>query len=110
MNRRIEKKTHTKYLSDVGIEVTQDKKWESQLSKLSADDTVTIESRNLPGSFFELNPSATKCKLSYEVKRVEFESIPTSESGWWQVNEATVYLVFYPSYFKRSCWYVAINF
>jgi len=110
MSRRIEKKKHTKYLSDVGIEVSQDEEWESRLSKLEIGDRVLIESLNLPSSFFSLNPTALKYNLSYEVSRVEFSSIPTSELGWWQVNEQTVYLAFYPSEFNQSRWYVAINF
>lgn len=110
MNRRIEKKIHTKYLSDAGIEVTQDKEWELRLSKLTINEMLTVESGELPSVFFELNPSAKKYKLSYEVKRVEFSTVPTSESGRWQVNKNTTYLAFYPSAFRRSCWYVAINF
>ena len=99
-----------KYLSDVGIEVSQDKDWESHLSKLAVGEVVSIKNGNLPKSFFNLNPAASKYNLSYEVSRVELSSIPNSESGWWQVNEKTVCLAFYPSEFRRSRWYVAVDF
>lgn len=110
MNNRINKKIHTKFLSDAGVEVSQDKEWEARLSQLGVGDVATIESGDLPSSFYDLNPLASKYKLKYEVKRVELHAVPTSESGWWQIDEQTAYLVFYPSEYKRSCWYVAINF
>ncbi|WP_299947152.1 hypothetical protein [uncultured Microbulbifer sp.] len=109
MNRRIKKKKHTNYLSDVGIEVSQDKEWSFRLAKLAVGDTVSIKSESLPESFFNLNPEVSKFSLNYMVARVGFSSIPTSESGWWGMRENTVCLVFYPSEFKKSRWYVAVN-
>lgn len=109
MNRCISKKQHKKYLHDLGIEICQDKQWQSRLVKLDIGDSIAIESSNIPESCYGLNNSANLHKLNFEVARVELSSIPASESNWWKIGEKTILLAFFPAEFKKLCWYAAIN-
>jgi len=110
MNNRIRKKLYAKFLSEVGIEVTQNNSWQSRLCKLGVDETISIRNGDLPNSFYELNPLASKYKLDYELKKIELNAIPDNESSWWETDEKTTYFVFYPLAFRKVCWYVAVNF
>ena len=109
MNRRISKKQHKKYLSDVGIEICQNKEWQSLLAKMEIGDSMAIKSSNIPESFYGLSKAAHLRKLSYEVACVELSSIPASESNWWKVGEKTIVLAFSPTEFKEFCWYATIS-
>ena len=110
MNKRIDKKIHTKYLCDVGCELSQDEKWQQRFSSLDVGEIIQISDADLPESFYKLNPHASKYNLKYKIERVPYQSVPSCESGWWQVNERTVYLAFYPTTYRASRWYAAINF
>lgn len=109
MNRRISKKQHKRYLTDLGIEICQDKQWQSRLAKLDIGNSIAIESSNIPESFYGLSRAVDLHKLNFEVSRVELSSIPVSESNWWKVDEKTIFLGFFPAEFKKLCWYAAIN-
>ncbi|MES2826055.1 MAG: hypothetical protein V4732_20815 [Pseudomonadota bacterium] len=109
MNRRINKKQHKKYLPDIGIEICQDKQWQSRLSHMEVGESMLIESGNIPESFYGLNQAAGLHNLSFEVTRVELSSIPASESSWLQISEKTIALAFCPTEFKRPVWYAVIN-
>ena len=71
MNRRIEKKVHSRYLADIGVEVVQDKEWGKRLSNLSIDESIEIGTDELPATFLKHYPTVKKYKLNYEIKRVE---------------------------------------
>ena len=109
MNRRITKKLHKKYLPDLGIEICQSKQWQSRLVQLGIGDSIAIESSNIPESFYSLNKVVSLGRLNFEVARVKLSSVPESESHWWQVEEKTIVLAFYPTEFKNLCWYATIN-
>ncbi|MCP3873246.1 MAG: hypothetical protein GY699_08860 [Desulfobacteraceae bacterium] len=109
MKNRIRKKIHKRYLPDVGIEITMNSKWESILSDLEVSECAEINKQNIPESFYRLNPEAKSRTLSYEVQRVELQSVPRFESHWWQVNSNTRYFSFYPISFKQSKWHAAVD-
>lgn len=110
MNKRIEKKILKRYLPDVGIEITEDDDWEETLLKLDVGETAAINNDNIPQVFFSLNPGASNRTLNYEVKRIALADVPSKESYWWEVDEETVYFVFYPRELTSAKWYAAINF
>lgn len=109
MNRRINKKIHKKYLSDIGIECTQDERLVGKLCKLKIDEIIHFQNRDFPNSFYSLYPEAGERKLSYGVKRVSIEDIPLVESHWWQKSRNDFYFVFFPMEYNESKWYVSIN-
>ena len=84
----------------MGIEICQDKEWQSRLAKMEIGEFMVIKSSNIPESFYGLSKSANLRKLSYEVARVELSSVPASESNWWKVGEKTIVLAFFPAEFK----------
>ena len=110
MKKRIDKKKHTKYLFDVGIEITQDEEWRFRLSQLNMNEVITITNDQLSLLFKKLNFQAPARMLKYEIKRIELISVPNSLSSWWDVNDRTIFLAFYPAKYKKSIWYVAIQY
>jgi len=109
MNKRIDKKIHKKYLTDAAIELSQDDAWRENLRNLDIGSVVKIANVELPEAFYSLNPEASSRQLNYEIERVSLHSIPSSESGWWQVSENTIFFAIYPSLYKRPRYYAAID-
>ena len=110
MNQRLTKKIHTKFLPDIGAEITNSSDWEDRLKLLKVREEIAIQRNDIPGTFYSLNESATKYNLEYKIQRINIDEIPLSESSWWSMDSDTKYFVFYPKDFKSVRWYVAANY
>ena len=106
MNARINKKIHKRYLADLTIEVIQDKTWLNDLKALALGESLNINADNYPQEFKALDPLPE----SYQVTKVALSDIPSSQSGWWEVEADTAYLSFAPTEFAESKFFVAIDF
>jgi hypothetical protein len=60
MNRRISKKQHKRYLLDLGIDICQDKDWQSRLAKMEIGQSIAIGGK---ATFFLFSPPNLKTLL-----------------------------------------------
>lgn len=83
MNRRIDKKIHKRYLADILVESTQDEFLINELENMEINQTIELKIGILPKGFKKLKPDAAKYKLSYCEKRINYSSVPKTDSSWW---------------------------
>ena len=102
MKKRIDKKIHCKYSSDILLELALNSWSDVSAENLSTGEEISVDSDNIPKTFYKLYPKVKKCRLEYILKRVTLDDVPVKEKYWWHTKPKTKYFSFFP-YRHPSC-------
>lgn len=110
MKRRIDKKIHYKYLSDILLEFGLNSWTGLPAKQLSVGEKFIVDLRNIPRSFFKQYPRIKGSKLRYVLERITLADVPYKESCWWYATERTKIFTLYPEKYPHYRKYTAVDF